>query len=154
VYTKIGEPDPDTQFDFGLLESRKLIAWGGTTPDDEESGLGTLARIWFYDLSAGPEAWSGNWNVDDADLDGDGSLDYRMPPVWEYGSAAGYRPFNDLSGDLGKVVRFVAINLLFTTSPLFNPALSAPKLPSTVKLNLHLYQGDPNADGRDWINAP
>jgi hypothetical protein len=87
VYTKLGEADPDTGYDFGLeRESRKLIAWGGTTPNDEETGLGTLARIWFYDLSAGPEAWSGNWNVDDADLDGDGSLDYRMPPIW--GTAA------------------------------------------------------------------
>ena len=61
VYTKIGEPDPETGYDFGLLrDSRKLIAWGGTPPNDEETGLGTLARIWFYDLSAGPEAWSGN----------------------------------------------------------------------------------------------
>jgi len=26
-----------------------------------------------------------------------------MPPVWEYGGTAGYRPFTDLSGDLGTV---------------------------------------------------
>ena len=41
VYTKFGEPDPDTGFDFGVNnDSRKVIAWGGTTPDDEETGLG------------------------------------------------------------------------------------------------------------------
>ncbi len=73
VYTKTDEPDPDTGYDFGeLRESRKLIAWGGTTADDEENGLGSTRRVWFHDLSAGPEAWAGNWNVDDADLDGDG----------------------------------------------------------------------------------
>ena len=155
VYTKVGEPDPDTGYDFGLLrDSRKLIAWGGTPPDDEETGLGTLARIWFYDLSAGPEAWSNNWNVDDADVDGDGTLDYRMPPVWEYGNTNGYRPFTDLSGDLGKVVRYVAINMLFTPSAVYNPALSAPKLPTTVKLSMSVYQGESSSNGRDFIKTP
>ena len=91
VYTKTDEPDPDTGYNFGeLRESRKLIAWGGTTPDDEENGLGSLHRIWFYDLSAGPESWTDNWNVDD-------DLGYRMPPVWEYGNLSGYRPFDNLS---------------------------------------------------------
>ena len=44
VYTKTDEPDPDTGFNFGVeRDSRKLIAWGGTTPDDEENGLGSCA---------------------------------------------------------------------------------------------------------------
>ena len=103
-------------------DSRKLIAWGGTTPDDEETGLGSLHRIWFYDLSAGPEGWTDNWNVDD-------DYGYRMPPVWEYGNMAGYRPFDNLSGDLGKVTRYVGIDLLFTTSPLYKPAISPPRYP-------------------------
>jgi hypothetical protein len=68
-----------------------VIAWGGTTPDDEENGLGRLRRVWFYDLSAGPDSWTDNWNVDDADVDGDGLLDYRMPPIWEYTQAASGR---------------------------------------------------------------
>jgi hypothetical protein len=149
VYTKIGEPDPDTGYDFGQnRDSRKIIAWGGTTPDDEETGLGSLHRIWFYDLSAGPESWTDNWNVDDADLDGNGVTDYRMPPVWEYGNMNAYRPFDDLSGDLGKVARFVAINLLFTTSPLYKPAISAPDLPETIQVDINLYQIDPSFDAR------
>lgn len=152
VYTKVGEPDPDTGYDFGLSrESRKIMAWGGTTPDDEESGLGSLHRIWFYDLSAGPESWTDNWNVDDADLDGNGRTDYRMPPVWEYGNLAGYRPFNNLSDDLGKVARYVGINLLFTTSPLYKPAISPPKLPSAVQVDVNLYQGVPDSDARDHL---
>jgi len=148
VYTKTGEVDPDTGYDFGLLrESRKLIAWGGTTPDDEESGLGGLHRIWFYDLSAGPEGWTDNWNVDD-------DLGYRMPPVWEYGNTAGYRPFTDLSGDLAKVARYVAIDLLFTTSPLYKPAISPPAVPEHVQLDINVYQMDPGSDGRDYFDLP
>ena len=114
VYTKTNEPDPDTGFNFGAeAESRKLIAWGGTTPDDEENGLGSLRRVWFYDLSAGPESWTDNWNVDDADVDGDDIPDYRMPPIWEY-AKGGFRAPSALSGDLAKVARYVGINLLFT----------------------------------------
>lgn len=153
VYTKTDEPDPDTGFNFGeALHSRKLIAWGGTTPDDEENGLGSLHRIWFYDLSAGPEAWTDNWNLDDADLSGNGATEYRMPPVWEYGNLSAYRPFDDLSGDLGKVARYVAINLLFTTSPLYKPAISPPVLPSDIQLDINVFQIDPNADGRDYFD--
>lgn len=148
VYTKIDEPDPDTGFNFGTgTDSRKLIAWGGTTPDDEESGLGSLHRIWFYDLSAGPEAWTDNWNVDVADLNGNGAMEYRMPPVWEYGNNAGYRPFDNLSADLGKITRYVALDLLFTTSPLYKPAISPPVVPSDVQLDVNVFQIDPNDDG-------
>ena len=140
VYTKTDEPDPDTGYNFGeLRDSRKVIAWGGTTPDDEESGLGSLHRIWFYDLSAGPEGWTDNWAIDD----GPG---YTIPPVWEYGNLAGYRPFDNLSGDLGKVARYVAIDMLFTASPLYKPALSPPKLPETVQVDINLYNIDPSFD--------
>jgi hypothetical protein len=153
VYTKIDEPDPDTGFNFGAsLGSRKLIAWGGTTADDEESGLGSLHRIWFYDLSAGPEAWSSNWNLDDADVNWDGILDYRMPPVWEYGNLSAYRPFDNLSGDLGKVARYVAIDNLFTASTAYKPAISPPGLPEDLQLDINVFQIDPNVDGTAWFD--
>ncbi len=155
VYTKTDEPDPDTGYNFGVQrESRKLIAWGGTTPDDEENGLGSLHRIWFYDLSAGPEAWTDNWNLDDADLNGNGEMEYRMPPIWEYGNLTGYRPFDNLSGDLGKVARYVAINLLFTTSPLYKPAISPPSLPGEIQLDINVIQIDPNDDGTAHFDLP
>ena len=153
---KTDEPDPDTGYNFGVIrQSRKIIAWGGTSADDAESGLGSLHRIWFHDLSAGPELWTDNWNINDADVDGNGVLDYRMPPVWEYGnpSADIYRPFNDLSGDLGKVARYVALDLLFTSSPLYKPALSPPGLPSAVQVDINLYQGDPGFDGKSVLNT-
>ena len=141
VYSKTGEPDPDTGKDFGEVEDdRKLVAWGGTTPDDEETGLGrsTAHRVWFYDLSAGPEAWAGNFNVTNPDLDGDGVPDYRIPVSWEYGS---YRPASALPGDLGKVVRYVGLDLLFTTSPLYPPYYTADRLPDRVDLDVNTVEG-------------
>ncbi len=154
VYTKFGEPDPDTGYDFGMLRaSRKIIAWGGTTPDDEETGLGPLGRnrIWFYDLSAGPEAWTDNWNVDDRDVDGDGVPDYRMPPIWEYLIPGGFRPATQLTGDLGKVARYVAINLLFTPSPLYPPYITPDRQPGSINMDLNTYEGWPGVNAsRDY----
>jgi hypothetical protein len=112
VYTKTDETDIDTGHNFGEEDFAKMIAWGGTN-----------SRLWFYDLSAGPEWNTDNWNVDDPDLDGDGIVEYRMPPVWEY-SRRGYRKPAALSKDLGLVTRFVAINQLFTTSPLYDPLVT------------------------------
>lgn len=144
VYTKTDDPDPDTHYNFGeLRQSRKMIAWGGS-----------FGRTWFYDLSAGPESWTDNWNVDDADMDGDSVLDYRMPPVWEYGNLSGYRPFDDLSGDLGKVVRYVALNLLFTTSPLYDPMASEPPDQDGTKVvTIDMLDGETGVNGRDYVDT-
>jgi hypothetical protein len=154
VYTKTNEPDPDTGFNFGVeRDSRKIIAWGGTTPDDEENGLGKLRRVWFYDLSAGPESWTDNWNVDDADVDGDGVADYRMPPIWEY-TRGGFRAPSALSGDLSKVARYVGLNLLFTPSPLYPPDLTPPDLPHTVNIDSNTYEGIPGVDASKAYITP
>jgi hypothetical protein len=152
VYAKTGEPDPDTGYDFGLnRETRKIVAWGGTTPDDEETGLGRRGahRVWFYDLSAGPENWGGSWNVDDTDLDGDDVLDYRIPVVWEYGS---FRPRSALPRDLGSVVRYVGVNLLFASSPLYPPYFEADRIPPDVQFDVNTFEGLPGVDAsREYI---
>lgn len=142
VYTKTDEVDPDTGYNFGAeRESRKMIAWGGSA-----------GRNWFYDLSAGPEAWSGNYNVDDADLDGDNEPDYRIPPIWEYGDG-GYRALSELSKDLGLVTRYVGINLLFTSSPLYDPLVTAPGLRGGKIVQVELFEDDPNTSGREFIDG-
>jgi hypothetical protein len=157
VYTKTDEPDLDTGYNFGVVRSsRKMIGWGGNTPDDPQTGWGNglgVRRVWFYDLSAGPESWAGSYDLVNADLDGDGAPDYRMPPVWDYGNPSSglYRPFNNLSQDLGLIVRFVAIDLLFTTSPLYKPALSPPKLPSNLQLDISVYQGIQGFDAKTYF---
>ena len=141
VYTKMDEPDPDTGYNFGdVRASRKMIAWGGTD-----------SRLWFYDLSAGPEAWTNNWNVDDADVDGDGTADKRMPPIWEY-ATGGYAKRSALSEDLGLVTRFVGIDLLFTASPLYDPMVTAPDVHGRKVVNVDMFQDDPASNGMDWIH--
>lgn len=142
VYTKTDVADPDTGYNFGEVRaSRKTIAWGGTT-----------SRMWFYDLSAGPESWSGNYIVDFKDLDGNGAEDYRMPPIWEY-AANGYRDPAALSRDLGLVARFVGINLLFTTSPLYDPLVTAPGPKGNKIVDINMFEDDPASLGTDWINT-
>jgi hypothetical protein len=152
VYSKTGEPDPDTGFDFGeQRDSRKIVAWGGTTPDDEETGLGPrgVHRVWFYDLSAGPEAWGGSYDVTNPDIDGDGAPDYRIPVAWEYGA---YRPKAALAADLGKVVRYVGLDLLFTSSPLYPPYYTADRLPDRVDLDSNTFEGWAGVDAsRQYI---
>lgn len=142
VYTKTDDPDPDTGYNFGLLRgSRKMIAWGGSS-----------SRSWFYDLSAGPEAWTNNWNVDTPDLDQNGVDDYHMPPIWEY-RKQGYREPAQLSSDLGKVARFVGIDLLFTTSPLYDPLVTAPGLGGAKVVHIEMFEDDPGSNGLDYIDT-
>ena len=156
VYTKTGEADPDTGYDFGAeRDSRKLIAWGGTTPDDEETGLGNrdVNRVWFFDLSAGPESWGGGFDITNADLDGDDEPDYRIPPAWEYASG-GYRAPSALTGDLAKVARYAAINLLFTSSPLYPPYLTPELLPSAIDVRLNTVEGWKHVNASELYEKP
>ncbi len=142
VYTKTDVADPDTGYNFGEQRaSRKIIAWGGSS-----------SRLWFYDLSAGPESWTGNYDVDNEDVDGDGVADYRMPPIWEY-TQGGYHKPSALSTDLGLVARFVGINLLFTSSPLYDPMVTAPGLNGDKIVHINMMEDDPASQGTDWINT-
>lgn len=142
VYTKTDEPDPDTGYNFGLRRaSRKMIAWGGTH-----------GRSWFYDFSAGPESWGGNYDVDDRDLDGDGAADYRVPPIWEYASP-GYRAPDQLGADMGRLVRFVAIDLLFATSPLYDPLATAPAPGGRKIAHVAMLEDESGASGMEWLHA-
>jgi hypothetical protein len=142
VYEKTDEPDPDTGYNFGALRpSRGMIAWGGST-----------GRLWFYDLSAGPEQWGGSWNVDDADIDGDGEDDGRLPPIWEY-AEGGFLEY--VGNDLGAVTRFIAINLLFTTSPLYDPLVTAPGAGGAKVAHVAMFEDDedPTSTGLDFFDA-
>jgi hypothetical protein len=140
AYTKTGDPDPDTGFDFGTLQSNAIISWGGTR-----------SRTWFYDFSAGPEWNTTNWVVDVTDLDGDGIEDYRMPPIWEY-AVGGYRKPELLGNDMGLLTRYVAIDLLFTPSPLFDPLVTAPGTLGRKVADITMFEGDPDSTGTDFID--
>jgi len=141
VYTKTDSPDPDTGYNFGVLRpSRKMVAWGGS-----------YGRTWFYDLSAGPDSWTSNYDVDNADVDGDGAADYRIPVIWEY-AAGGYRDPAALSSDLGLVTRYVGIDLLFTTSPLYDPLVAAPGPDGQRVAQIELFNLHRKSNAADWID--
>jgi hypothetical protein len=136
VYTKTDEVDPDTKYNFGIQrQSRKIIAWGGSS-----------SRTWFYDLSAGPESWTNNWIVDDD------QSEYHMPPSWEY-RAGGYRAPSVLTADLARVARYVGIDLLFTTSPLYDPLVTAPGLDGAKVAHVAMLEDDAGSSGLDFINT-
>jgi hypothetical protein len=140
-YFHTAQVDPDTGIDVSYWAQELTRAWGGSS-----------GPTWFYDLSAGP-VWADNsWVIDDADLNGDGVTDYRIPPIWEYGNATGYRPFTDLSGDLAKVIRYVAIDTLFTPSPVYDPAASVPGPDGIKQIALDIFEGDPATNGLNDVH--
>jgi hypothetical protein len=141
AYTKMGAPDPDTGVDFGTFQSSALISWGGTR-----------SRTWFYDFSAGPEWNTVNWAVDIADVDGDGFDDYRMPPIWEY-AAGGFRSPDELGYDMGLLTRYVAIDLLFAPSPLYDPLITAPGALGRKVADVTMFEDDPASSGLDFIDT-
>jgi hypothetical protein len=128
---------PTTHWDQAALS-----AWGGTD-----------TRSWFYDLSAGPDFNTVNWEIDHDDLDGDGYPDYRIPPTWEY-AADGYRPRSELPTDLGFMVRYVAVNLLFTASPIYDPMVHQPPARGAARLHTTIFEGNPAIDGDALTDTP
>lgn len=138
---------PDLPFPFGATHEGQMQAWGGSPPDAPYGALGRLARLWFYDVSAGPEWTTANWLLDVADFNGDGVPEERIPPVWEYGTDHWYRPFDDLTTDLAKLLRFVAVDALFGASPIYEPAISEPLLADNVEVDLNLFAGRPRDPG-------
>jgi hypothetical protein len=90
--------------------------------------------------------------VDDPDVTGDGIEDYRMPPIWEY-TTGGYRDPGELSYDLGLVTRYVGIDLLFTTSPLYDPLITAPVRRGDKVLHVEMFEDDPGDSGLNWITT-
>ena len=141
AYTRTGDPDPDTGVDFGEFQSSAIISWGGTR-----------SRSWFYDFSAGPEWNTTNWVVDIDDLDGDDVEEYRMPPIWEY-AVGGYREPEALGHDMGLLTRYVAIDLLFTPSPLYDPLITAPGALGRKVADITMFEDDPASSGLDFIDA-
>ena len=143
VYARVGQHDPDTGWNVGLNDFAQEISGGGTPADDRQTPLGSLRRVWFYDMSAGPDYNSRSWDLSVKDVDGDGRNDWRIPPIWEYGNLKAYRPFNTFSTDHYLLIRYLAVDLLFTASPLYRVALSPPKLPSSVTIDVTFFEGNP-----------
>lgn len=141
-YARLDAKDTDTGAPFGTYSSRRLIAWGGSARQNAPA-----QRVWFYDLSANPDPWTDAIDVTNPDVDGDGTPDYRMPPIWEYGTRKANIGYGrKVSPDLALVARYTAINLLFTPSPIYRAALTPPDMPEKINLDVHVEQGDGAAD--------
>ncbi len=144
------DPHSDTGADFSLLPEKRVIAWGGTSPTDEESGFGRESRTWFHDLSAGPDIWTDGWAIDATwGMHPNPNQAYVVPPVWEYLTPGGARQTEQLGDDLYVVLRFVAVNLLFTPSPYFPVDLDGRRMPTDVEIDVTVYD-----DGRPTRFTP
>jgi hypothetical protein len=134
----------DTDADWSLDIRHPLTAWGGTSPLDEETGFGRESRTWFHDLSAGPDHVTGGWLLDTVydRYQADPTREYRIPPIWEYGTADGMWPHEWIGEDLALITRFVATNFFFAPSPLYPLDLHGPRLPADIELDITVYDDD------------
>ena len=69
-----------------------------------------------------------------------------MPPIWEYFTDGGYRSAARLSGDLSKISRYVAIDLFFTSSPLYPPQFTPRLLPDEINLDVNTVEDIPGTN--------
>jgi hypothetical protein len=76
---------------------------------------------------------------------------YRMPVIWEY-AVPGYRAPDQLGHDMGLLGRYVAINLLFTPSPLYDPLVTAPGPNGRKVADITLFEDDPINKGAGFVN--
>jgi hypothetical protein len=58
-----------------------------------------------------------------------------------------------LGSDLGRVTRFVGINLLFTSSPLYDPLVAAPGPGGKRVVHIELFEDDPATIGAKFIDT-
>ena len=144
VYTKTDEPDPDTRYNFGRA---------ARVPEDGLVGRHLTAGAGSTISRPGPEAWAGNFDVDDDDLDGDGVEDYRIPPIWEYGPGRLPAPAEHLSDDMGLLDALRGHQPSFTTSPLYDPLVSAPEPRGRKVAHIAMLEDEAGASGLDWFHA-
>lgn len=118
---------------------------GTDGPGTENAGSawgGSHGRLWFYDMSAGPDRITRNYDVDAADVTGDGYADYRIPPIWELREDLPSWLINDATVVAGMLARY-AVYGLFTASPWHDPLTSVPAERAKRMLRIRLLQGDP-----------
>ena len=59
-----------------------------------------------------------------------------------------------MSSDLAKIARYVALNLLFTPSPLYPPVITPLRQPGSINLDLNTFEGWPGVAVSDQYQTP
>jgi len=155
VYTGTGV-DPDTGRNLADLDAATM-AWGGT-----------YGKLWFYDASAGPDAETSNWNVDDNFVTGAyhpdevnrliyGPLpDYRFPPFWEMNNFPDTQNDFIRDEDIGfnlAVIARTAILGRVAAVPLYDPVATAPVRSGRKLLKIVIVDGNPSYDATRFLST-
>ena len=137
VYTKTDEPDPDTRYNFGrdprLAEDRRV----GRHPQPALvlrllRGAGSRGRAtstWTTPTSTGTRRPT-TASRPSGSIGRDG---YRLPAL--------------LASDMGRLARFVGIDLLFTPSPLYDPLVTAPRSGRVKVAHVAMLEDEPGSSG-------
>ena len=156
VYTKTNEPDPDTDFNFGSecpepqahRLGRHHRQGRGERPRHNEARLVPRplrgARLVHRQLERRRSRTST-------------ATASRITGCRRSGSTStpgGYRPASGLTGDLSKVSRYVAIDLFFTSSPLYPPQFTPRLLPNKINLDVNTIEGIPDTNSSARYQTP
>lgn len=131
--------DPDTGRDDATNDMAG-VAWGGSGE-----------RLWFYDLSAGPDIT--NYRVDDPVFDqalpiGDAPFHERIPPIWDMRPEQPYWLLGDVTAATGFLARY-SLYHQFGAAPLYDPLATLPAAGRRRIARLNLFRGTdatPTAD--------
>ncbi len=137
VYTKTDEPDPDTKYNFGQLRA---------VAPDHRVGRHLVADLVLRSVRRARRRGrtTGSWTTTRPS-----TTCRRSGSTWR----ARIGPTAQLSQDLGFVTRFVGIDLLFTTSPLYDPLVTAPDVGGAKVAHVAMLEDDPASRGMKWIDA-
>jgi len=151
IYLDGSEPDPETGFPRGFTFNNELAGYGGTNDKDPETCQGDCIfhRLWFYDVSAGPMARTGGFDlvadiprVSGATNFGLPYPDYRFHHTADYVAASGtYRPLTseDFVWDSTALAGLVFTSQLAYAGPLYPPALTPPTLPHRLVMDVNQW---------------
>lgn len=149
IYLDGSEPDPETGAPRGFFVSNELAGYGATSDRDPETCQGDCIfhRLWFYDVSAGPMARTGGFDLVaktprfiGAPSFGGPFPSYRLHHTADYGTPSGtYRPIDNLGEDLALLGGFVYVSQIAYAAPIFPPGLTPPTLPRRLVLDINRW---------------
>ena len=136
--------DPDTGRDDRLNDYEVGSMWGSSR-----------GRLWFYDLSAGPDGL--NWDIEHPEffdrfrVNADGEPDIRVPPVWEMGDGLAEYIVPDATIAAGILAR-TALYGIVHANPGYDPMVSFPKPGGTRFVRTNLFRENPDTPLEEFLH--